>query len=229
MRDQWVIDAHNMTYEGAVHDSIESLYKVPKGRVQFVDVPELAFIMIDGAGAPQSASFADALQALFSVSYGAHFALKKATGVAPRVMALEALWWVEGMDAPTAMQRLASGEASAEESDRERWRWRAMIMQLPPIDEALIGRVVEDTMAKKHLASLQQVRFETWREGPSAQILHLGPYATESLSVRVLHEAIRQHGLRPRGRHHEIYLGDPRRSAPEKLRTILRQPTEPLD
>jgi len=101
-----------------------------------------------------------------------------------------------------------------------------MIMQLPPIDAVTVEAAVTEAKAKKPLASLDAVRFERWAEGPCAQIMHVGPYATESANIVVLHRAIAEHGSRPRGRHHEIYLGDPRNSAPEKLRTILRQPIE---
>ena len=206
---------------------IDALYKARKGTVAFVDVPELAFVMVDGAGAPDGGAFANALQALYSVSYGAHFALKKAIGAAPRVMGLEALWWVDGADAAEVMERLAAG-TTGDEAERNRWCWRAMIVQLPPIDGTLISRAVEEAAAKKPNPALASVRFEWWTEGPSAQIMHVGPYSTESVSVAALHRAIAEHGSRPRGRHHEIYLGDPRTSAPEKLRTILRQPIEPV-
>jgi hypothetical protein len=142
-------------------------------------------------------------------------------------MALEALWWVEGADGQETMARIAAGEASMDESDRSQWRWRAMIVQLPPIDGVWIERAIAEARAKKDIAALDVVRYERWTEGPSAQIMHIGPYATEQISVVALHKAIAENGSRPRGRHHEIYLGDPRTSAPEKLRTILRQPIEP--
>lgn len=149
-------DDRGMATKSTGDPSIDALYTVGKGKVEFVEVPELGFVAIDGDGAPGDDAFSNALQALYSVSYTAHFAVKKATGEAPRVMALEALWWVES----------------------------------------------------------------------SAQIMHIGPYSTEQISIVELHKAIAGHGSRPRGRHHEIYLGDPRTSAPEKLRTILRQPIE---
>lgn len=205
---------------------IDVLYKVRKGEVAFIDVPELAFAIVDGSGAPDGGEFEAALQALYAVSYGAHFALKKATGAAPRVMGLEALWWVEGDDALEVMQRIAAG-ATGDAAERDRWRWRAMIMQLPPIDESDIARAVADAAAKKPNPALASVRFERWTEGPCVQLMHVGPYSTESSSIAILHAAIAEHGFRPRGHHHEIYLGDPRTSAPEKLRTILRQPVEP--
>ncbi|MFI5041069.1 MAG: hypothetical protein ACHQNA_04350 [Acidimicrobiales bacterium] len=215
-----------MTTRTTGDPSIDALYKVRKGVVECVDVPELGFVMVDGDGAPGGAAFTDALQALYSVSYGAHFALKKAAGEAPRVMALEALWWVEGAEAQATMERIAAGKAGMEESDRDQWRWRAMIVQLPPIDERLVEQAVAEAGAKKDLAALDTLRYERWAEGPSAQIMHIGPYATESVSIVALHKAIADHGSHPRGRHHEIYLGDPRTAAPEKLRTILRQPIE---
>jgi hypothetical protein len=208
--------------------SIDALYKVRKGKVEFIDVPELGFLVIDGGGAPAGEAFHDAIQALYSVSYGVHFALSKATGSAPRLMALEALWWVQGADAQTIMEGIAAGRAGMDESDRDQWRWRAMIMQLPPIDAVLIEEAIIAAKAKKGIACLSAVRYERWAEGPSAQILHIGPYDTEPASIVALHKAIAEHGSTPRGRHHEIYLGDPRKAAPEKLRTILRQPIQPV-
>jgi hypothetical protein len=207
---------------------IDALYSVRKGKVELVDVPELGYLVIDGVGDPDGEAFHDAIQALYSVSYGAHFALKKATGAAPRVMGLEALWWAQGADAAATMERIAAGEASMSESDRSQWRWTAMIMQLAPIDAAMIGQAIIEAKAHKDIASLFAARYERWAEGPCAQIMHIGPYATEPASIVALHKAIAEHGSQPRGRHHEIYLGDPRTSAPEKLRTILRQPIQPI-
>ena len=208
--------------------AVDALYKVRKGDVEFVDVPELAYVMIDGGGAPGGETFTDALQALYSVSYGVHFALKKSGVAAPRVMPLEGLWWTEGAAASALFERVAAGDRGSYASSRDEWCWRLMIVQLPPVDEVAIARAVDQAKAKKGLASLSDVRFERWAEGPSAQIMHVGPYATEAASVAALHHAIIEHGLRPRGHHHEIYLGDPRTSSPENLRTILRQPVEPI-
>jgi hypothetical protein len=215
-----------MATTSTVHTAIDDLYKVRKGKVELIDVPELGFAVIDGVGAPGGATFTDALQALYSVSYGAHFAVKKETGSAPKVMPLEALWWMEGADGVAAMERYAAGAATADPSERERWHWRMMIVQLAPIDERVIAHAIVAAKAKKDIASLDVVRYERWAEGPCAQIMHVGPYATEGTSIAVLHQAIAEHGARPVGRHHEIYLGDPRTAAPEKLRTILRQPIE---
>jgi hypothetical protein len=207
--------------------TIDLLYDVRKGEVEFVEVPELGFLVLDGAGDPSGDAFRDAIQALYSVSYGAHFAMKKATGRAPRVMALEALWWVEGLGGEATMKRIAAGQARMSESDRDQWRWRAMIVQLPPIDATFIEQAISLARAKKDIAALYALRYERWAEGPSAQIMHIGPYSTEPASIVKLHKAIAEHGSVPRDKHHEIYLGDPRTSAPDKLRTILRQPIQP--
>ena len=185
-----------------------TLYRARRGVVDYVDVPELGYLMVRGVGAPEGPAFAAAIQALFTVSYGAHFAVKKRWGTAPRVMPLEALW-------------------SEPVEPRETWQWVAMIAQLEPIDDAVVLDVIEQAQAK-NLHALDQLSFEQWAEGLSAQTLHVGPYDAEAPTIGFLHEMIRADGYRARGRHHEIYLGDPRRSAPEKLRTILRQPVEPV-
>ena len=100
-------------------------------------------------------------------------------------------------------------------------------MQPDPIDAELIAAATAEAAGKKDLPGLARLEYIRWAEGRCAQLLHIGPYAAEAPSIAALHEAIAEAGYRPRGRHHEIYLGDPRRSAPEKLRTIIRHPVEP--
>jgi hypothetical protein len=142
-------------------------------------------------------------------------------------MPLEALWWVDEAEQQDVVAAVARGRATMADSARERWRWQAMIMQPDPIDAAAVARAVEQVRGKRPSAALDRLRFERWAEGRCAQVLHIGPYADEGPTIVRLHEGIAAAGYRPRGHHHEIYLGDPRRSAPEKLRTILRQPVEP--
>jgi len=208
--------------------SLDALYKVRKNAVDFVDVPELGYVMVDGEGAPGGTGFQEALQALYAVSYGAHFLLKKTRGDAPRVMPLEAQWWVEDRCEQDLITAVAMGTATMADSDRDKWRWRAMIVQPDPIHAAVIATAERQARAKKELPALERLRYDRWEEGRCAQVLHIGPYADETPSIVRLHEAITAAGCRPRGPHHEIYLGDPRRSAPERLRTILRHPVEPL-
>jgi hypothetical protein len=199
--------------------SYESLLKVRKGAVDIVDVPEFGFAAVAGTGEPGGTEFTAAVQALYSVSYGAHFRLKKLTGQAPRVMPLEGLWWVDDQAQQDIVAAVARGEATMADSERGSWRWEAMIMQPEPIGAELIAAAA---------AEAARLRYIRWAEGRCAQLLHIGPYAAEAPSIVRLHDAIAAAGYRPRGRHHEIYLGDPRRGAPEKLRTIIRHPVEPL-
>ena len=196
---------------------LDGLYRARKGKVDFVDVPEVGAIVVDGCGLPdeRGGSFQDAIRALFGVAYAAHFIMKKQSGLAPRVMPLEALWWVAGPD-PTDFVN-AGADAG---------RWRAFVVQPAPIDEPTVALAVEQA-GRKRGTDVQDVRYECWEEGRCAQTLHVGPYDAEGPTIAVLHEAIERAGYRPHGRHHEIYLGDPRRSAPERLRTLIRQPVEP--
>ena len=211
----------------AVATSYESLLKARKGEVDFVDVPEFGFAAVTGSGAPEGPEFAGALQALYAVSFGAHFRLKKQAGEAPRVMPLEALWGVGDPGQQDIVTAVALGRTTMADTDRDCWRWQAMIMQPEPIDAELIAAVLAEARRKKPAPGLSRVRYLRWAEGRCAQLLHVGPYAAEAPSIAALHEAITAAGCRPRGHHHEIYLGDPRRSAPAKLRTILRHPVEP--
>lgn len=208
---------------------IDALYAGRAGRVDVVDVPPLLIASLDGVGRPETGEFEQAIGALYAVSYGAHFAVRKQLGEAPRVMPLEGLWWVEGADAQRAVERFAEGLGPLEEADPTTWRWRLLIVQMPPIDEAALRDAAAAAASKVAPDVLARLDVTTWEEGRCVQTLHVGPYADEGPTLVRLHEAIAERGLRARGRHHEIYLGDPRRSAPERLRTLLRQPVEPTD
>jgi hypothetical protein len=205
----------------------ESLLKARKGTVSIVNVPEFGFVAVTGQGAPEGGEFSAALQALYTVSYGAHFLVKQRHAGSPRVMPLEALWWVDDPGQQDIVAAVAQGSGTMAGTDRDRWRWQAMIMQPDPIDAGLVAAALARAREKKPLPGLDRLHYVRWAEGRCAQLLHVGRYADEGPSIAALHQAIHTAGYRPRGRHHEIYLGDPRRSAPEKLRTILRQPVKP--
>jgi hypothetical protein len=206
--------------------TFESLLKARRDVVEFIDAPEFGYAVVAGTGAPESDEFAQAVQALYSVSYGAHFLLKRQRGEAPRVMPLEALWWVEGEDQQEVVKAVAQGQATLADTDRDRWRWQAMIMQPEPIGAGLVTAALRQAQEKKPSPGLARLCYLRWAEGQCAQLLHIGPYSGEGPAIARLHQAITAAGYRPRGHHHEIYLGDPRRSAPEKLRTIIRHPVE---
>ena len=194
-----------------------ALYRGRRGRTDFVTVPELGYLAVGGHGAPGGEAFTSAISTVYSVAYAAHFLVKAQYGEAPRVMPLEALFWVDG-ERPWALVG----------TDSASWRWQVLVMQPDPIDELTVEEAVERSR-DKGVEGLEQLKLERWEEGSAAQTLHVGPYDAEGPTIEALHTAIQQAGMQPRGRHHEIYLGDPRRSAPEKLRTLLRHPVEPVD
>ncbi|MFI5284309.1 MAG: GyrI-like domain-containing protein [Candidatus Dormibacterales bacterium] len=192
---------------------VDGLYAASTKQPSILDVPELKFLMVDGGGDPNtSPEFQAALQVLFSLSYGIHFALKK-DGVESRLRPLEALWWVPGK---TALL----------ETDKAVWRWTAMVLQPDEITPAVLEQLRAEVFRKKALPQLAEARLEPFREGLCAQIMHVGPYGAEKPTIDRLHAFITGAGYRLRGKHHEIYLGDPRRAQPEKLKTIVRQPIE---
>ena len=177
-----------------------------------VDVPELAFLMVDGHGDPNtSADYRDAVSALFSVSYAARFALKRAEVIDYGVMPLEGLWWVPDM-------------ATFSTADKSEWDWTMMILQPNEVTEAVLAEAKASAAAKRSLPALGRLRLERCAEGAAAQVLHVGPYSAEGPTITALHDFIGEQGRELAGKHHEIYLGDPARSAPEKLKTIIRQP-----
>lgn len=190
----------------------DRLYKAPAKKAEIVDVPVMNFLQVDGIGDPNnSQAYMDALEALYSLSYTLKFALKQGEGVNYRVAPLEGLWWSDDMDA------FVSGA-------REMWRWTMMIAQPSVVTQAWVARALEEVQRKKNPAALPLVRFERFHEGLAAQIMHIGPYSAEAPTIQRLHDFIRAEGGVLASKHHEIYLGDPRRAAPEKLKTVIRQP-----
>lgn len=182
---------------------------------EFVEVPALRFLCIDGSGDPNtSPEYGAAMQALFSVSYAAKFAVKKAGGADFKVSPPEGLWWA---DDPSAF---LSG-------DKAGWQWTMMVRQPDTVSDELLARLGDEVAAKKSIPAARALRVIDFQEGTAAQVLHIGPYGAEAPTIVRLHAFIHDHGFTfdgQRHKHHEIYLGDPRRSAPERLRTIIRQP-----
>jgi hypothetical protein len=191
---------------------LKHLYSPSSSKAQTVDVPRFRFVLIDGKGDPNGAEFSDAINALYSLSYTLKFTIKKEKAIDYPVMALEGLWWTD------------SGRFDM--TDRSKWNWTAMMMQPGFITPTLFRRAVGEVRKKKDIKALGVARLEAFHEGLSAQIMHIGPYSAEGPTIERLHNYIRESGGRPKGKHHEIYLGDPRRAVPSKLRTILRQPFE---
>jgi hypothetical protein len=192
--------------------TLKHLYN-PKKKFETVDVPEMQFLMVDGHGDPNTAqAYKDAIAALYAVAYKMKFISKKGLEKDYVVPPLEGLWWAEDM--ATFLTR-----------EKSAWDWTMMIMTPEWITEAIFADAVEQVRKSKNPAALDKVRLERYHEGLSVQIMHIGSYDDEEPVLAKMHsDFIPQNGLVENGKHHEIYLSDPRRVAPEKLKTVLRQP-----
>lgn len=173
------------------------------------------FLMVDGEGDPNRVpEFQEAVEALYGVSYTLKFMLKRSELAADYVvMPLEGLWWTEDMC-----------EFSMDNKDM--WKWTLMIIQPGLVTVDQVAEAMRQLAEKKSPPALGKLRFERFEEGRAAQILHMGSYDQEPATIEKLHDFITQEGSTPTGKHHEIYLSDPRRTRPERLKTILRQPFE---
>lgn len=192
-------------------EAYKELYAPPCKPV-LVTVPPMSFLMVDGTGDPNTApEYREAVEALYSVAYTLKFALKKAGGPEFKVAPLEGLWWADNMNAFL-------------DADRAAWQWTMMIAQPEFVTAEQVDAAIAEAGRKKPLPALPRLRCARFDEGLCAQVMYVGPYAAEGPTIAALHGFIAQQGGALRGKHHEIYLGDPRRSAPEKLKTIIRQP-----
>jgi hypothetical protein len=204
----------------------KNLYQPSAKKMEIVQVPRLQFAMIDGAiekgSEPgKSPSFAEATQAMYSMAYTLKFMLKqrKTNAIDYPVMALEGLWWVE--------------DGMFDLSVKDNWSYTLMILQpeviTPDIFEEARGQVRKK---KGESEMLSKVRLAHFEEGLCVQVMHIGPYATEPATIDRMHDFMQENGLKdnvgPNGKHHEIYLGDPRKADPTKLKTILRHPVEKI-
>ena len=194
---------------------LKHLYNASAKKFAVVDVPQMDFLMIDGQGDPNTAqNYKEAIEALFSVSYTLKFQVKKSElAVDYGVMPLESLWWADDMT-----------QFSSE--DKSEWKWTAMIMQPAYVSAELVREAIQQVDKKKGLPALSKLRFEAFTEGLTAQILYIGPFSEEAPIIEALHLFIHEQGYQLSGKHHEIYLSDFRRTAPERLKTIIRQPLQ---
>lgn len=193
--------------------TLKHLYKPSAKKPEIVEVPKMNFLMVDGKGDPNTAkSFQEAVECLFSISYTIKFMIKKGeAAIDYGVMPLEALWRADDMSAFT-------------EGKKDDWRWTVMIMQPEVVVESTVEAAQKAAAEKKALAALPLVRFETFTEGRAAQVLHIGPFTDEGPTIERLHQFIADCGEVRTGDHHEIYLSDIRRAAPENWKTVIRQP-----
>lgn len=193
---------------------LRHLYSPSHKAPTFVDVPDMYFLTVNGKGDPNTAQeYRDALEALYAVSYSLKFMVKRRKAVDYVVMPLEGLWWTDDMKEFTV-------------ANKDAWKWTAMIMQPGHVTEELVQEALEQVEKKKNLPALAKMRYKRFHEGLSAQIMHIGPYSAEGPTIERLHNFIKEKRYELRGKHHEIYLSDPRRAKPEKMKTVIRQPVK---
>ncbi len=201
---------------------LKYLYAPSAKKVEVVDVPELQFAMIDGQIEPgqmpgASLAFEAAVGALYGISYRLKFMskLRVDTPVDYKVMGLEGLWWIE--------------EGEFDITQPGNWHWTLLIVQPAHVTPAMFVDAQAELRAKRRNPAIDQLRLAPFHGGLYMQVMHLGPYADEPQTVARMKEFAQAHGYESAGKHHEIYLGDPLRSAPHKLKTILRQPIRPVE
>jgi hypothetical protein len=189
---------------------LKPLYTASAQEAALVTAPPLRYLMFNGFGDPNTnPEFAAGIEALYTASYTLKFMLKP-QGLDYVVPPLEGLWWMLMAD--------------FDPDRRDDWRWTLMIPQPEQVTKDLLAQAVDKAKKKKPLPALERLRLEIYDEGLAAQILHVGPYGDEAATIGRLHAFIRKEGYHFCSKHHEIYLSDPRRTVPEKLKTILRQP-----
>jgi hypothetical protein len=198
---------------------LKPLYAPSAKHPSIVEVPGLAFLMVDGRGDPNSSeAYQDAIGALYGIAYTLKFALKKDDLERDfKVTPLEGLWWADA-------ERPSMDELQA---DRGAWNWTMMIAVPDAVTAAEVAAAVEAAARRRPLPAAGRLRIERFDEGHAAQIMHIGPYADEAPTIERLHDFAAEQGYELRGRHHEINLGDPRRTAPERLKTVIRHPLRP--
>jgi hypothetical protein len=204
--------APDVTFEHG--DDLRRLASARRDRVRFVNLPAARFLAIDGTEVPGSPAYIEAIGALFGTAYPLHFLLKR-RGVSEPVGMLEALYWF------TPEELLGSETTDVGLAGSRRWRWRLLIAvpNATTRDEVAVA-----SRAGKGGPMAGRIVLEDWTEGPSAQILHVGPYGDETPTIRKLHAVIAAAGLLPNGPHHETYLNDPHRVGEDAAKTVLRQP-----
>ncbi|MFA5003758.1 MAG: GyrI-like domain-containing protein [Candidatus Saccharimonadales bacterium] len=194
---------------------LQELYQAKPDKPVGVIVPPMNYLMIDGKGDPNtSQEYIDAIQALYPVAYAIKFMCKKDLQKDFIVMPIEGLWWTKDMRDFNA-------------KDKSDWSWTAMIMQPEVVSKDIYERALAQVAEKKSPKALSKLRFETYDEGRAAQVMYVGPYSDEGPTIQALHSFIKEQGGsldETNKHHHEIYLGDPRRTEPSKLKTIIRQP-----
>jgi len=187
-------------------------YSGKPGVMSAVEIPARPYLMIDGSGDPNtSEEYRQAVSTLYPLAYGLRAEIKKASGDGYTVLPLEGLWWVPDM-------------RDFSVDDKSNWLWTAMICLPEVFDLERSAEIIAQVAVDKKLEFGGRARVAEFEEGLAAQVMYLGPYADEGPTIAALHDFIAEQGKALVGKHHEIYLSDPRKTDPAKLKTIIRQP-----
>jgi hypothetical protein len=212
---------------GQVRDFVKenkALYQPKTGPV-IIDVPTMKFLMVDGKGAPDPddgtgehvSDFQDAMGALYGVVYSIKMSYKGDEQLPGyenfKVPPPEALWWM-------------TDHSDFDMTKPNEWRWTLMLRVPDFVTQNIVDKYIDQLVIKKKSNRYKKVRLEEYTEGNSVQILHVGPYAEEGPNIQKMHVFAQEQGYKLHGKHHEIYFGDPRRTAPANLKTVLRQPIQ---
>jgi hypothetical protein len=199
--------------------TLKDLYLPSQNDFTIVNVPTMNFLTIIGKGNPNnSEEFQEAVEALYAVSYSIKMSPKK--GTAPKgyfeyvVPPLEGLWWISGEEFNL--------------TEKDRFEWKIMIMQPEFVNNEIVKSAIESSKRNKDNPSIDKIKFESYDEGLSVQIMHVGSYNEEKKTIKKMKEFIKDKNLTENGLHHEIYLSDPRKISPDSLKTVLRQPVKKI-
>lgn len=191
---------------------------LPKNKPATIDVPEMTFIMVDGKGAPESEEYKNSIELLYGLSFTIKMSHKSGHNINGYfeyvVPPLEGLWWIEGEAFDFSM--------------RDKWLWTSMIRQPEFVTEEVFNWAVESLKKKKPSLDVSKARYKKFTEGLCVQIMHVGPYANEPETLKLMREFMQEKHFKDETgsirKHHEIYLSDPRRVHPDKIKTVLRHP-----
>ena len=189
-------------------------YAASKTQPAMIDVPPVPYLSVEGRGGPGGPAFEAKVAAMCGVAFTVKMTRKFAGKGDYKVCHLEGLWWSDA----------AKGAAGFIDLPRDQWRWKLLIRVPEFIGHDDVEAARQVLREKSKPPEFEQVGLERIEEGPCVQMLHVGPYANEGQTLDVMRHFAESEGLAFCGRHHEIYLSDPRRVGPERLRTILRMP-----
>ena len=190
----------------------KTLYNPSAKEFSILEIPPLKYLMVDGHGDPNTApAYAQAIQTLYGLAYTIKFHVKKTLEKDFTVMGLEGLWWVPDM-------------SHFSTSRKDDWDWTAIMLMPDFINQEIFTEAKRQLIAKGKGPLAEIARLETYHEGTCVQVMYFGPYANEGPTIAKMHAHAIENGYTLDGKHHEIYMNDARRVAPEKLKTIIRQP-----